>query len=213
MNVLNAIKNRRSIRKFKPDSVSDEQIKTLIESARLAPSGTNSQPWRFVVVKDDEIKKELQQAAHNQRHVGMSPVVIVCCADINAFYEFPQRVDELVDSGALPAKSRSFFVPAIKKSLESTSKSNLHIAAAGNTAIAITNIMLQAVEMGLGTCWVRWYNDDKVKEILNIPEHVDVVALLPVGIPDEEPDPRPRLSLENITFYEKYGNCDSDSRS
>ncbi|MFQ5787957.1 MAG: nitroreductase family protein, partial [Thermodesulfobacteriota bacterium] len=66
-------------------------------------------------------------------------------------------------------------------------------------------IVLQAVEIGLGTCWVRWYEDDKVKKILDIPEHIEVMALLPVGKPDEEPSPRPRLSLDKIVFSEKCG--------
>ena len=203
--VLKAIRDRRSIRKFKPTPVTDAQITSLIESARLAPSGTNSQPWRFVIVKDNKTKKDLQQAAHNQRHVGTPPVVIVCCADINAFYEFPARVDELIESGALPKKSRSFFVPALKKKLDATPKSDMLVAAAGNTSIAITNMMIQATEIGLGTCWVRWFDDKKVKEILDIPDNVEVMALLPVGVPDETPEPRPRISIEDITFYEKYG--------
>jgi nitroreductase len=79
------------------------------------------------------------------------------------------------------------------------------VAAAANVAIAVEHIVLQAVEIGLGTCWVRWYEDDKVKEILGIPEHVEVMALLPVGVPDEEPSQRPRLSLDKIVFNEKYG--------
>ena len=76
--VLQAIRDRRSIRRFKPEPVSDHQINVLLESARLAPSGTNAQPWRFVVIKDGDVKKELQLAANNQRHVGSAPVVIVC---------------------------------------------------------------------------------------------------------------------------------------
>lgn len=206
MDVLKSIKNRRSIRRFKSDQISDDQIKILLESARLAPSGTNSQPWRFVVIKNKKTLRDLQQAAHNQRHVGTAPLVIVCCADINAFYEFPERVDELIESGALPEKSRSFFVPSLKKNLSSTSKSNMLIAAAGNTAIALTNMMIQATEIGLGTCWVRWFDDKKVKEILNVPQNVEIMALLPVGIPDEKPTPRPRMPIEDLTFYEQYGN-------
>lgn len=205
MEVLRSIRNRRSIRSFKTDVVSDDQIAVLIESARLAPSGTNSQPWRFIVIKDAATRLALQHAAHNQRHVGSPPVVIACCADIDAFYEFPERIDELIDDGALPEKSRPFFVPALKKSMDATSRDDLLVAAAGNTAIAITNMMIQASEMGLGTCWVRWFDDAAVKGILDIPDNVEVMALLPVGVPDETPRARPRVSADAITFYEKYG--------
>ncbi len=204
MDVSEAIKKRRSIRKFKPDSIPEEKISLLLESARLAPSGTNTQPWRFIVVKDDDTKKKLQGAAHNQRHIGRAPVIIACCADLKAFKEFPERVDELIESGALPEGTKEVFVPFLKKGMDTVTKDALMVAAAANVAIAVEHIVLQAVEIGLGTCWVRWYKDNKVKEILDIPDHIEVMALLPVGIPDEDPAPRPRFDIDKITYWEKY---------
>ena len=205
MDVSEAIRTRRSIRKFKPDSIPDEKIKLLLESARLAPSGTNTQPWRFIVVKDDDTKTKLQKAAHNQRHVKRAPVIIVCCADLKAFKEFPVRVDELIESGALPERTREVFIPYLKKGMSTVTKDALMVAAAANVAIAVEHIVLQAVEIGLGTCWVRWYEDNQVKEILGIPDHIEVMALLPVGIPDEDPAPRPRLGLDTIVYSDRFG--------
>ncbi len=209
MEVSEAIKKRRSIRRFKSAPVPDEKIELLLESARLAPSGTNTQPWRFIVVKDDETKKRLRKAAHNQRHIKNAPVIIVCCADLKAFKEFPERVDELIESGALPERTREVFIPYLKKGMSTVTRGELITAAAANVAIAVEHIVLQAVEIGLGTCWVRWYEDDDVKEILDIPDHVEVMALLPIGIPDEDPSPRPRLKLDEIVFNEKYGDKSS----
>jgi nitroreductase len=205
MDVGEAIRKRRSIRKFKPDPIPEGKIRLLLESARLAPSGTNTQPWRFIVVKDNDTKKRLQEAAHNQRHVKSAPVIIVCCADLKAFKEFPERVDELIESGALPERTREVFIPYLSKGMDTVTKDVLMVAAAANVAIAVEHIVLQAVEIGLGTCWVRWFEDDKVKEILDIPEHVEVMALLPVGVPDKEPSQRPRLSLDKIVYSEKFG--------
>ncbi|ODS30881.1 MAG: nitroreductase [Candidatus Scalindua rubra] len=205
MDVSEAIRKRRSIRKFKSDPIPEEKIRLLLESARLAPSGTNTQPWRFIVVGDDVTKKKLQEAAHNQKHIRRAPVIIVCCADLRAFKGFPERVDELIESGALPERTREVFIPYLKKGMNSVTKEGLIIAAAANVSIAVEHIVLQAVEIGLGTCWVRWYEDNKIKEILGIPDHVEVIALLPVGIPDEDPGPRPRLSLDKIVYSDKYG--------
>jgi nitroreductase len=205
MDVSEAIKKRRSIRKFKPDPIPEQKIRQLLESARLAPSGTNTQPWRFIVVKDDNTKKKLQEAAHNQRHIRRAPVIIVCCADLKAFREFPERVDELIESGALPERTKKVFIPFLKKGMASVKKEGLIMAATANVSIAVEHIVLQAVEIGLGTCWVRWYDDKKIKEILDIPDFVEVMALLPVGIPDENPEQRPRLSLDKITYAERYG--------
>jgi nitroreductase len=205
MDVCEAIRKRRSIRKFKPDPIPEEKIRLLLESARLAPSGTNTQPWRFIVVKDDDTKKKLQEAAHNQSHIRRVPVVIACCADLRAFKEFSKRVDELIKSGALPERTRDVFIPYLKKGMETVKKQDLITAAAANVSIAVEHMVLQAVELGLGTCWVRWYDEDKVKEILDIPDFVEVIALMPVGIPGEDPGQRPRLSLDKITYSEKYG--------
>ena len=205
MDVSEAIRARRSIRKFKSYPIPEEKIRLLLESARLAPSGTNTQPWRFVVVKDDDTKKKLQKAAHNQKQIKRASIIIVCCADLKAFKEFPVRVNELIESGALPERTREVFIPYLEKGMSTVTKDALMVAAAANVAIAVEHIVLQAVEIGLGTCWVRWYEDNEVKEILDIPDHIEVMALLPVGVPDEDPSPRPRLSLDKIVFSEKYG--------
>ncbi|MDG6004496.1 MAG: nitroreductase [Candidatus Brocadia sp.] len=207
MDVKEAIHKRRSIRRFKPDPVPDELILQLLESARLAPSGSNTQPWRFIVVKDADIRQKLQSASYHQRHVGQAPTIIACCADIKTFDEFSERIDELIDAGALPRRSREVFVPSLKKGVICADiKWHLLIAATGNTDIAIEHIVLHAVALGLGTCWVRWFDDTKVKEILGIPNDIEIIALLPVGYPAEEPPQRPRFALEKIVFYEKYGN-------
>ncbi len=205
MDVSDAIRARRSVRRFKPDPIPEEKIKLLLESARLAPSGTNTQPWRFIVVKDDDTKTKLQKAAHNQRHVKRAPVIIVCCADLKAFKEFPVRVNELIESGALPERTREVFIPYLEKGMSTVTKDALMVAAAANVAIAVEHIVLQAVEIGLGTCWVSWYEDIEVREIVDIPDQSEARAPLPVGMPDEDPSPRPRLSLDKIVFSEKYG--------
>lgn len=208
MDVAEAIQKRRSIRRFKPDPVPDDLIQQLLESARLAPSGSNTQPWRFIVIKNAETRQKLQAASYNQRHVGQAPLIIACCADIKAFGEFPERIEELITAGALPEKTREVFVPSLKKGgMSADIKWHLQIAATGNTDIAIEHIVLQAVELGLGTCWVRWFDDNKVKEILEIPKNIEIIALLPVGYPAEDPLQRPRFDLKKIVCYEKYGKC------
>ena len=81
MELLEAIKGRRSTRAFKKQTIPDNAIETLIEAARCAPSAGNIQPWEFVIVKNQTVRKKLAEAALNQRHVEEAPVVIVVCAD------------------------------------------------------------------------------------------------------------------------------------
>ena len=74
-----------------------------------------------------------------------------------------------------------------------------------DVAIALTNMTLQAVEEGLGTCWVCAFEEEKVKSLLGIPEDIRVVALLPLGYPDESPPARPRKDIQQVVCYERFG--------
>lgn len=81
MEVMEAIRKRRSIRNFKDKNVEDKKLNLLLEAARLAPSASNRQEWRFVIVKDKQTRRELMVAAKGQPFVGEAPVVIACCAE------------------------------------------------------------------------------------------------------------------------------------
>ena len=98
MELKQAIELRRSIRKFKPDPVPDEHIKEILEAARLAPSGTNIQPWRFVVVKSSEVRQKM--APYTVPFASKAPVVIACCADATAYNTVGLRMSELQNAGA-----------------------------------------------------------------------------------------------------------------
>ena len=97
-----AIEKRRSIRKYKPDDIPEEYIYEILNSARLAPSGCNAQPWRFKIVRDPDTKVMLAKAAHDQSFIKTAPVVIVCCADTGAYLE--QTVFGIKDLGEIVAR-------------------------------------------------------------------------------------------------------------
>ena len=86
LTVIEAIEKRRSIRKFKPDPVPDELINQMLEAARLAPSASNRQPWRFQIIKDPEEKEKVfRETTFGQRHIFEAPVVIVCGSELLTF--------------------------------------------------------------------------------------------------------------------------------
>ena len=204
MEVLEAIRKRRSIRKFKDTKLSEEQFKRLIEAARLAPSGSNVQPWRFIIVKGRELKRKLRKASFNQEFVESAAVVIVCCGDLLSWKRTRKQVQGVLRKGDIKLGDDA------KKELM---ERNIRAASAKmqeripttilNVAIAIEHIVLEAVELGLGSCWVRLFDEKKIKEVLDLPDHLYVVALLPIGIPDEDPDPRPRLSSSAVIVRNK----------
>lgn len=193
-----AIEKRRSIRKFKRKPVPDEQIMALIEAARLAPSASNTQPWRFKIVSDDDTKTKLAEAAYHQSFVAQAPVVLVCCADLQGYFEgIKARSQEFGKEGAL----EETMLRVLRGRAEQLKTVNIQELAPGiafNVAIAIEHIVLRALDFGLGSCWVRMLDEQKIKTIFGWKNSIHVVALLPLGYPDETPNPRKRRAIEEL---------------
>jgi nitroreductase len=181
-NLLDEIISRRSIRKYidnKP--VEDEKIIKLIESARLAPSGSHTQPWHFIIVKSDLTRQRLAEEAHNQKWMMTAPVFIVCVADIRS------RITEDAEL-SLNENSPQMELKQIIR----------------DTAIAVEHMVLYAEKLGLGTCWVAWYTQEGIRPILNIPSDKYVVGIITVGYSNESPKARPRKKLKDILHYENW---------
>ncbi len=179
---MQQIETRRSIRKYLPKLVEDQKIARLIESARLAPSGSNTQPWHFIIVKDASNRERLAQASHLQKWMLSAPVFIVCVADIRV------RIENDEDEINLNEESPQEELKQIIR----------------DTSIAIEHMVLEAIVLGLGTCWVAWFRQDEIRPILNIPSDKYVVSIITVGYADEAPKPRPRKKLEEIVHYERW---------
>ena len=168
MDLMQAIRARRSIRNFLDKYVEEELLLAVLEAGRLAPSARNMQDWRFIVVRDAATRSLLAKAARGQEFVGQAPVVIAACG-----------TSDLVMTCGQPAY-------------------------AIDVAIALDHMTLAAASLGLGTCWIGAFYEDKVKEILGVPPEIRVVALLPLGYPAEEPGPRGRKSLDEIVAREHW---------
>lgn len=171
MSVLEIIKKRKSVRKYREDSIPDESLHRVLEAGRWAPSGKNLQPWKFIVVQDKSLKDKLAQAAAHQTFIADAPVVIVGCG-------FPEHC-----YAKMGRYMKSWPV---------------------DVAVALEHMMLQACEEGLGTCWIGAFREDEVKPILNIPPHVKVLALTPLGYPEKEPVSRGRKDVEEVVSYDGF---------
>ena len=189
MEVLEAIYNRRSIRHYKPDPINDDAIQTVLEAARWAPSWSNTQCWRFVVVRDSHIKAELADSLLNiikkpdgiaynpaSNAVVQAPIVIVTCAELHKSGFKEEGVPE-TDKG-------DWFM--------------------FDVALATQNLVLAAHALGLGTVIVGAFDAIKVAEILEVPEGFRVVAMTPLGLPAREGKKPPRKELSEITFHDKF---------
>ncbi|MCK4259975.1 MAG: nitroreductase family protein [Halanaerobiales bacterium] len=159
MDIMEAIRTRRSIRDYKDEPINDEILQKLLTAGQLAPTGNNKQMWKLVVVKDAEMRKKVNEACA-QDFIGDAPVVIVACSS-----KEPKDM---------------------------------------NATIVVDHISLVAASEGLGTCWIRSFDEAKVKELLAIPADVNVVCLLPVGYPVENlamPEHKP---LTELVSYDRY---------
>ncbi len=178
---MEEIKRRRSVRDYLNKAVEAEKLLQVLESGRLAPSGSNTQPWHFIIVKSEESKKKLAQVSHEQKWMLSAPLFIVCVADIRA------RIKE----EAAIAVDESSAAEEVKQIIRDTS-------------IAMTQMMLEADHLGLATCWVAWFTQQEIRPILQIPADKYVVGILTLGYGAENPAARPRKELEEIVHQENW---------
>ena len=161
MTLLDIIRHRKSIRNFLDRPVEREKIMTCLEAARLAPSACNSQPWKFIVVDDKQLKNRLCRAAFSGIY------------SINAFCKTAPVIVVVISE-----KSR--FIARIGELFRGTKYYLIDIG------IACEHFVLQAEDLGLGTCWIGWFNERAVKSTLNIPQRKKIDILIAVGYYDRE---------------------------
>jgi nitroreductase len=210
MNVSEAIQKRVTIRKWKSIPVEKEKIIRVLESGRRAPSWGNVQPWRFIVVQDKTKIEELATvAAGGQPQVTTAPVVIVCCGVSEVFSRKMHResLKQLIEAGVMDWPEEFLdnvvleseqFAPYMR------GKEVMTIKAGEQIMISVAYMSLEALNQGLGSCWVGAISPKEAAKALNLPETMFVHDLFIMGYPDEDPKPRPRKKAEEVVFWEKY---------
>jgi len=177
MNFLNLVKKRQSTRKYLPKPVDRDVIDRCVETARLAPSACNSQPWRFIIVDTPDKKDELANAAFSGLYsmctfVKKAPVIIVVITEKSSY-----------------AARVGSFLKNIQYSLI-------------DIGIACEHFVLQAAEEGVGTCMIGWFSEKKVKKCLNLPKSTKIDMMISMGYPeDEETREKNRKLIDEIREY------------
>ena len=197
MELSDVITSRRSIRKFRQEDVSADTIRLLLDAASLAPSGSNLQPARFVVAQSPAAKDTLSRYTP-YKFIAKASVIFVCCADLTAMTTRDNRVGELLNEGVFEGVDIDMNDPAATSPVMDDAAVKAYLSM--NVAIAIEHIVLKAVDLGLGSCWLGRFDRDKVKEFLSLDESIYPVVLLPVGHPDQSPKARPRFALDKLVL-------------
>ena len=169
---------RKSVRKYKPLPVTDEQVQSILAAACLAPSGNNNQPWKFIVIRNEEHKAGIAAVDHDQQWMLTAPVFIAVLGDITC----------RLKDGYGPVDETNPTVE-LKKVIR-------------DSAIAATYLMLEAENLGLSTCWTGWYTQAEMKKALGIDDRYYVVGVFTLGYADEEPEARPRKELSELVSYD-----------
>ncbi|NLI56599.1 hypothetical protein GX420_06445 [bacterium] len=163
--ILEIIKSRRSIRNYKNEKIKDEEILKIVEAGRWAPSASNNQPWRFIIVQNKELIKKIGDACK--------------ILTINSFVE----------------KAPLIFIIYTEKK---------HRWVELDCGICAENMMLEAHSIGIGSCFVGAFKENRIKEIINLPEDLNVVGLITFGYKENEKEPTLRLDLKDIVKYDFY---------
>jgi nitroreductase len=176
-NFIDLVKRRRSIRNYKGDPVPREMIESCIEAARHAPSASNTPGWRFFIVEGD-LKDRLVKA-------GMGGIVV------------PNKFAFTAPVVVVLAMKLSVVTHRLGAGIKGI---DYHLVDAG---IAGEHFVLQAAELGLGTCWIGWFNKKAVRALLGIPSGWDIPALITLGFPAEEPKPKERRPASEICTFRR----------
>ncbi len=199
MNTFDAIKERRSVKHYDPNhKLTDEEEKQLLSLAVLSPTSFNIQNWRFVIVKDPEIRKKIRSVAWDQAQVTDSSLFLVICADLKAWKKNPDQYWKNA-----PKEARDFLVPAIGPFYEGKEQLQRD-EAMRSCGIAAQTIMLAAKSMGYDTNPMIGFDPQKVAEIINLPEDHVISMMMAVGKQIKPAMPRGgQLPLDKVVFTDK----------
>jgi nitroreductase len=179
MELTDAIKGRRSIRKYKPDHVPEEALQKVMEAVRWAPSWANTQCWEVIVVRDSKAKSELITAISETNpafpSLTQAPLILVLCGKkgVSGYY----------------------------KGQPKTAKGDWLLF---DTGLAMQNLCLAAHALGLGTVIIGNFNHQKAAEVLGTPQSIEVVAVTPLGYPTSVGTAPKRKEISEFVFYERY---------
>jgi nitroreductase len=200
MEVFRAIELRRSVKAFDPGHrMSEAEIDKLLSLAMLSPTAFNIQNWRFVVVSDSALRKEIRQAAWDQAQVTDASLLVVLCADLKAWDKEPGRYWKNA-----PQPVQDFIVPAIGQYYAGREQAQRD-EAMRSCGIAAMSLMLVAKEMGYDSCPMDGFDFDAVGKLINLPQDHVVAMFVTIGKGIQEPWSRGgQLPREEVVVIDRF---------
>jgi nitroreductase len=200
MDIKQAIVERRSVKHFdSTHEMTEAEIQELMQHAILSPTAFNIQHWRFVRVKDKDKRQQIQDASWGQVQVSEASLLLVLCADLNAWEKQPERYFKNT-----PAEVRDMLLPAIENYYTNHHEGQRD-ECFRSTSIAAMNIMLMAKGMGYDSCPMDGFDFDKVAKIINLPHDHIVTMMITIGKKKLDAKPRSgQLPLNEVFFTDSF---------
>ena len=206
---MKVIQDRRSVRSFTEEPVSDKDLDLIMEAARQAPSGENAQPWRFIIVKDETMRKKMGAIAGGGSSRRFTAEFVT--------QKMQDRFANLQDEEKKKAAFQKLTSGQVSAFM---ADAPVNIVVCGKKAVwdtpfdtsaAIENMLLMITALGLGACWViapciDIRDEERIKEFLDIPEGYKAISILSVGHQTRLHKQRPRLPINELVFTEKWGD-------
>ncbi|OEH92866.1 NAD(P)H nitroreductase [Bacillus solimangrovi] len=204
-NFFTIAEERRSVRHYDPNfKISKEEVQEILETAILAPSSSNLQPWRFLVIEEQELKEQLFPIANNQQQIVDASVVIAVLGDTKAFKNAEKIYGALVENGAMTEDIKNFYVNQINDHYGNLSKEGASQVAMIDGGIVSQQLMLAAKAKGYDTVPMGGFDPKQFVEKFNVPENHEPVMLISLGKGTKAGFEKTRLSLNEVTTWNKY---------
>jgi coenzyme F420-0:L-glutamate ligase/coenzyme F420-1:gamma-L-glutamate ligase len=199
--VFDAIRERRSIRKYQQKPVPQEIVEEILSAAQWAPSAHNAQPWQFIVLNDASVKRELAEAMAQSWAIDMTEEGTKIDAEMRRARVERFATAPVLILACLTAEGMNRFPDEKRQNVERD-------LAMQSLGAALQNMLLAAFAKGLGACWfcAPGFCKETVRKVLKIPDKVDSQALVAMGYPAEKPIAPPRKLIEEYCFRDKWGS-------
>lgn len=200
MDTIDAVRQRRAVKQYDPEhEMTREEVDQLIGLAKLAPTAFNQQNYRFVLVRDAELRKQIREAAWDQAQVTDASLLIVICADLKAWEKDPARY-----WANAPAEVQDYMKSAIDQYYRNREQVQRD-EAMRSAGIAAQTIMLSAKSMGYDTCPMDGFDYDAVGKLINLPEDHVVAMFVVVGKAVQPAKPRPtQLTTDEVVIADRF---------
>ncbi len=201
MNTLDTIYARRSVKQYDPEHrLTDDEVTRLLEAAIQSPTSFNIQHWRFVVVKDAELRKQVRAAGHDQAQMTDASLLILMTADAKAWKKSPERYWQNA-----PKEVADLLVNWMGPFHEGNERLQLD-EAQRSIGMAMQTIMLAAKAMGYDSCPMIGFEHDKVAALVNLPDDHVIGPMIAIGRGTKDPWPKPgQLALDEVVVTDRFG--------